>query len=84
VQILLGLRADFSYLLIMRSLIERENVSNIIAEGRGGPPFFPQEYDFNIFILRILQEYDSTMVMIHRRNLQDSAVPSDAGPGGVT
>jgi hypothetical protein len=40
VQILLELRANFSYLLILLALIERENVSNIIAEEGVAPLFF--------------------------------------------
>ena len=52
--------------------------------GRGGPPIFPQEYDFNGFLLRILQEYDSKMVMMRRRESRELAVRSEARPGSVT
>jgi hypothetical protein len=40
VQILLELRANFAYLLIPQALIEKENVSNIIARGGVAPLFF--------------------------------------------
>lgn len=59
-QILLGLRAAFAYLLILLALAEKGELSNIIAPTGGAPGVFFRKSKILILLARIfVQGFDS-------------------------